>query len=466
MPKTNSSARRPYFTTRDLLMMAVLAGLGGVASTAVNALGDAMQAALGFAGTTQWAAGLHVTTLLLAVGLTGKGGSATLAGLLKGGVELLSGNTHGLIILLIDLGAGLLIDLAFALMGRWRHHQVEPRRGRLAYMVAGGLGAASNVLIFQLFASAPEDVLVYVWGVAGLAFVSGALLGGLLAHSLLALLARSGIIREQSPVARPTWRYGVFLAGGIALAIGAGVYLSHMLAGPPVIEVLGECQAPYSYAASDERFTPITQELDLRGIKRQVAGVPLRDILAAAEPSPRANAVLVSASDGYSFFITLREVATNNQLVLAHRGEGRETSYEIAGAENPKAWVRNVNEMRIVPQALIEISGAVELAVPYNPDDWQLEMDNGRFDFGDGDKKYQGTLLRDIVAKWQPKAEAKTLLLHTRSGEVVELALDTVRDESIDLCIWNVNMPEGICFAVAVTDGEIMARDVVAIEIR
>ena len=48
-----------YFTTRDLLMMAALAALGGVVSTYVNAIGDFFQSILGFAGTSQWAAGLH-----------------------------------------------------------------------------------------------------------------------------------------------------------------------------------------------------------------------------------------------------------------------------------------------------------------------------------------------------------------------------------------------------------------------
>jgi hypothetical protein len=47
-----------YFSTRDLLMMAALAALGGVASIYINAVGDFFQSLLGFAGTTQWAAGL------------------------------------------------------------------------------------------------------------------------------------------------------------------------------------------------------------------------------------------------------------------------------------------------------------------------------------------------------------------------------------------------------------------------
>ena len=82
--------RKTYFySTRDLLVMAALASLGGIAGTYINALGDAVQSVLGFAGTTQWAAGLHVLWLVLAAGIVKKPGTGTITGVLKGFVELL-----------------------------------------------------------------------------------------------------------------------------------------------------------------------------------------------------------------------------------------------------------------------------------------------------------------------------------------------------------------------------------------
>ena len=452
--KMLTASHRYYFTTRDLLIMAVLAGLGGVASTAINALGDVMQAALGFAGTTQWAAGLHVTLLLLVVGLTNKGGAATVAGLLKGGVELLSGNTHGIIVLLIAFVAGLLIDLALAPFRR--------KDSRWAYMLAGGLASASNVLVFQLFASAPEDVLAFIWGFAGLAFLSGALLGGLLAYALLMLLRRSGLARERPLTIMRRWHYPAFLAACVVLAVGGGMYFANALAGPPTVSVTGDCIAPYEYSIADAPLPPVSLELELQGMKRRVSGVPLREIIARAQPKPSASAVLVSASDGYSFFITRREVEENDNLLLAHRGEKKDTRYEIVGAVNSKAWVRNVVEIRLVPRSLVQVRGKVERPFPYNPDDWQLEMDNGRFDFGDGEKKYQGTSIRDVLAKWQPTSEATTVTFVQRTGESVKLTLDEIEADA-SLRIWNVNTADGIRFAVARTDGEIYIRDVVTI---
>ena len=453
MKRETATVPRYYFSTRDLLIMAALAGLGGVASTAINALGDVMQAALGFAGTTQWAAGLHVTFLLLVVGLTNKGGSATVAGLIKGGVELLSGNTHGVIILVIDLAAGLVIDLALL---PWRR-----KDSRWAYMLAGGLASASNVFVFQLFASAPEDVLAFVWGIAGVAFVSGALLGGLLAHALLGLLRRSGLARKQPYVVMPRWTYPAFLGVACLLALGGGYTLSQALAGPPTVAVLGDVAAPYSYQVGMASLEPVSLELELQGMVRQVTGVPLRQIVAQAQPQPSAAAVLVSASDGYSFFITLREVEDNPNLVLANRGQGKEARYEIAGAVNPKAWVRNVTEIRLVPQSLLDVSGRVERPFPYNPDAWQLEMDNGHLDLGYGEVKYQGALLRDVIAKWEPAADATQVRFVQRDGEVAVLTLQEIQAD--DWRIWNVSAADGIHFAVALADGEVLARDLVSL---
>ena len=182
---------KTYFTTRDLLMMAALAALGGVVSTYVNAVGDFMQSIFGFAGTNQWAAGLHVLWLTLAVGLTRKQGAGTMTGILKGGVELLTGNTHGLMIVLVDVVAGLMVDLGFLPFRR--------KDSLAAYCVAGGLAAVSNVFVFQLFASVPADTLVY-WAmllVAGVALLSGVLFGGVLSRGLVNALRRAGWSRTQ-----------------------------------------------------------------------------------------------------------------------------------------------------------------------------------------------------------------------------------------------------------------------------
>ncbi len=456
MNKSDAVARRYYFTTRDLLMMAILAGLGGVASTAINALGDVVQAVVGFAGTTQWAAGFHVVVLLLSVGLTRKDGSATVTGLLKGGVEMLSGNTHGLIILLVNTAAGLLIDLIFLALRR--------RRSLWTYALAGGIGAASNVFVFQLFASAPEDVLAFIWGITALAFASGVVFGGLLAHALLRTLHKSGVVPEGDSVAMGRWQYSAFLAVFAFATIGGGALLSNSLQGPPFIAVGGAVEAPYEFAPDESALVPVTLEVTLQGMKRQVTGVALRDVLGTASPDDAYSAVLVSATDGYSFFITRHEVETNEQLLLAYRGEGEDLSYEIAGAENSKAWVRNVAEIRAVPKALIEAGGLLENAYPYDPDKWQYEMDGFRVNLGSGTQKYQGVLLKVVLESWQPKQEAKTVHLIAANGDDTVIGLDEVMSDGT-LRIWAVSTEDGLSFTIARENSEIVAQQVIRIEV-
>ena len=205
-----------YYTTRDLLMMAALAALGGIASTYINFIGDFFQSFLGFAGTTQWAAGLHVLWLVLAVGLTRKQGAGTITGILKGAVELFSGNTHGLLIVLVDLVAGLLVDLGSPPFRKKDHW--------LTYCVAGGLAAASNIFVFQVFAALPADILTY--GVIGLialvAFISGVIFAGILGSALMAALRRSGVGRGQ-PV-QPMGRVSLSVLLISSLLLGGGLF--------------------------------------------------------------------------------------------------------------------------------------------------------------------------------------------------------------------------------------------------
>ena len=457
------SKSRYYFSTRDLLTMAVLAALGGVVSTYVNAIGDFFQAWLGFAGTTQWAAGLHVLWLILAVGITRKQGAGTITGLLKGGVEFLSGNTHGVLVVIVDVVAGIVVDLVMLPFQRTR------RSGAMtvAYCLAGSLAAASNVFVFQLFAAVPADTLAMgaLFLVGGVAFASGVLLAGLLGQALLAALGRAGAVKDRlvQPMGRGV--YLAFLSMAIILTVGVGAYLHVRLQGPPAVRISGEVDAPYDYVLADGVQTITIEERNLSGLIGTYTGVPLREIIARAQPRPNASAVLVKATDGYDFFISMNEVQTNERLILAHTGSGQKTSYRIAGASNSKAWVRNVMEIQVVAQAVVEVRGALSNAYPYNPDEWQFEMDNARLDLGYGLRKYQGVALGKVLEAMRPQDTATAVVLKSGDGQEVMLALDDVlADDGIRL--FNYTAGQGIAFAVARDDGRVWLTNLVEIEVR
>jgi energy-coupling factor transport system substrate-specific component len=452
------SQRRVYFSTRDLLMMAALAALGGVVSTYVNAIGDFFQSIFGFAGTTQWAAGLHVLWLTLAVGLTRKQGAGTITGILKGGVELLTGNTHGLLVVLVDLVAGLLVDLGFL--------PFRDKDSLAAYCLAGGLASASNVFVFQLFASVPADTLAY-WAlllVGGVALLSGVLFGGVLSRALVSALRRAGVVKDQPPAPMGRKAYPIFLTSAALLTVALLIFLQQALRGPATVRVGGAVEAPYNYPTAHGDLGATTAEDTLREVTAKYNGVPVRDLLVHAQPRLGASLLLVRGSDGYAFFISLDEVRDNDALLLSPQGEGDEVSYNIVGALNSKAWVRGVEELVVVGAATLGVSGALNAAMPYDPDDWQFEMDSTRLDLGDGPRKLQGVPLGKVLAAMEPQAGATTVMVYIH-GEPLSLSLaDLLADD--DLRLFTVIGQEDVTFALARMDGEVLAAQVTGIEVK
>ena len=438
--------------------MAALAALGGVVSTYVNAIGDFFQSIFGFAGTTQWAAGLHILWLTLAVGLTRKQGAGTITGILKGGVELLTGNTHGLLVVLVDLVAGLLVDLGFL--------PFRDKDSLAAYCLAGGLASASNVFVFQLFASVPADTLAY-WAlllVAGVALLSGVLFGGVLSRALVSALRRAGVVKDQPPAPMGRKAYPIFLASASLLTVALVIFLQQALRGPATVHVGGAVEAPYNYPTAHGDLGATTAEGTLREVTAKYNGIPVRDLLDRAQPRSGASLLLVRGSDGYAFFISLDEVRGNDALLLSPQGEGDEVSYNIVGALNSKAWVRGVEELVVVGAATLGVSGALNAAMPYDPDDWQFEMDSTRLDLGDGPRKLQGVPLGKVLAGMEPQAGATTVMVYT-NGESLSLSLaDLLADD--DLRLFTVIGQEDVAFALARMDGEVLAAQVTGIEVK
>ena len=69
-------------------------------------------------------------------------------------------------------------------------------------------------------------------------------------------------------------------------------------------------------------------------------------------------------------------------------------------------------------------------------------MDNARLDLGDGAKKLQGAALRDVVAKWEPAADASALRFVSRSGDATTIPLADVLADG-DLRIWTSTRTRG-----------------------
>jgi hypothetical protein len=151
-----------------------------------------------------------------------------------------------LTVLLMSGLAGIVVDAVWLL---------SARRDRLiVYILAGGAGAASNLLVYKLVFSIPSTPVVgaVLAGLAIVAFASGAVLAGLLAWSLLDGLRRAGVIGAQGrantqPPGLWTW-LGVGMAGVLVLLIGFGVFFGNMKRAPQQ-----KPSTPASQAAAPER---------------------------------------------------------------------------------------------------------------------------------------------------------------------------------------------------------------------
>jgi len=455
----NRDASPYFYSTRDLLLMASLAALGGIASTYINLVGDFFQSLLGFAGTTQWAAGLHVLWLILAVGLVRKPGAGTVTGLLKGAVELFTGNTHGLLVVLVDVVAGVLVDLGLLPFGR--------RKGWLGYAAAGGLASASNVLVFQLFAAVPADILTY--GVIGLvalaAFLSGVLFAGLLGKSLLNVLRSSGVVKDQAPGEPGRRVLGWVILAGAVLAAGLFGYLKLARSSGGSVEIKGAVSAPYAFEASDSTLALETAEIPRGGGQMTYRGYPLQKILEQAEPSELFDLVLLRGSDGYTFFISKSQLKDNAHLLLTVQGEGAGQVYNMVGPESKKAWVNGVAEIILVESRPLPISGPSGREAQFQPGAWVDEMDSTTLDVGNGPGKYQGVPFGLVLEEVFPQAAYQEIILNGPDGEQARLSREEVQSDH-GLRIFLILEGQGPGYAAAHLSGEITLAELEGIQLR
>jgi energy-coupling factor transport system substrate-specific component len=447
-----------YFTTRDLLIMTVLAAMGGVASTFINTLGDAIQATLGFAGGTQWAAGLHVIWIVLAVGILRKPGTGIFIGILKGLVELLSGNTHGVIILLVNLVAGLLVDFWFLVFRK--------KMNILPYLVAGGIATGSNVLVFQIFATLPENILGYS-AVAILflvALVSGVIFAGIIPYGLVTALSKGGIVfMPNQPIEKRRMSWFIVFGAAI-LAIIFAMFLRGMLTGPQEIQITGAVNRPFNFPSNDLDVDQVNKIMDYRGVMTEYRGYPLLYIIQYAQPVSLADTILLQASDGYAFLISFEELKTNPNILLVQNGKGVNASFDIVGTVSSKAWVRNLEKITVATSAGLMITDSNGEIYSFDPDQWLAEMDSTSIDLPQGSQKLQGVPLWKIINYYQKDRAINQIIVKTGDGSET-LPWSDIENED-NLRLFTVIEEQGITFVLGEMSGKVIISPVSGIEIK
>jgi ABC-type thiamin/hydroxymethylpyrimidine transport system permease subunit len=352
----NNGRNKYYLSNRDLLIIAILSGIGGVMSTYVGYLGNLLNRIFGVPfGAGQFVSGLHVFWFILVAGLVRRPGAATAAGLLKGVVELLTGSTHGVAIIVVSLIQGLMVDIV--ILAARKYHMGT-------FMLAGGIAAASNVFIFQLlyFSGAP---LTYLLFIGLIAFVSGVLLAGSLGYNVLEIVLQarpiriSGASEEEAAAttitasrkkALPSVRiaFTALLVG--LLSIGAVYYFAVVFEPPwmaPRCQIEGAVEHPLSFQLSDFGQYETTVRAELKGQVSHVpeqdyTGIPLKSIVEKAAPWDGAKRLRVLATDGYAVEFDLQAVLNDDKLLLIHEGDMLRL---IAGNYEGGYWVKMVHKI-------------------------------------------------------------------------------------------------------------------------
>ena len=184
---TEQAMKRRYFSTMDLLTMAAVAVVGAVFSSHVwPALMGVATPVFAFLGPLGWVAvsGVYLIWPVIAALLILKPGAATLYSVAQGFVEMLFGNPFGAMAIVYAGLEGLGLDVGMGIF-RWRAKLP-------GVLIGAGLGSliVTEIYIFLFGMQSPYTIVV--GGIT--AFISGAVLGGLVGWLVVQALRRTGVV--------------------------------------------------------------------------------------------------------------------------------------------------------------------------------------------------------------------------------------------------------------------------------
>ena len=182
-----TETKKRFLSTMDLLTMAAIAVVGAIfASYVWPAFMNVATPVFGFLGPVGWIAvsGVYVIFPVLAGLLIARPGATTIYGVVQGFVEILFGNAFGAMAMVYSGAEALGADIGF---GIFRY-----KGSLLSAMVGGGLASliVDEIYIFLFGMNTGNTVIL--GGIT--AFISGAVLGGLVAWLIARALGRTGVV--------------------------------------------------------------------------------------------------------------------------------------------------------------------------------------------------------------------------------------------------------------------------------
>ncbi|WP_174589726.1 ECF transporter S component [Methanocella conradii] len=347
-----------YFSTKDLLFIAILSCLGGVASTYVGYLASTFGSLTGIPFAGQLLSGLHIFWIILIMAIVDKKGSGALAGLMKGFVEFISGSHLGAGVLLVSMMEGI-----FAEIGFWLPKKLNRT---IAFIIAGAVGSWANILINQLLYNRFGGNYYLLGTVSVFSLLSGAIFAGYMGVGIYRLLVDSGVIKKPAEPKRSS----LFSVPGIVaivliafLAVLAGAYcvsLAQPSGGSTVAPAANgtdmhaklyvECATgdnnTYDLADYASRFITVNAAKETKsGVEpaRNYTGLPLSAIVEMQCAGGNPGHMDVIASDGYQQTFSASEV--NDDVILVPNGKG--LCDVVAKGKPGSMWVRDVVKIKL-----------------------------------------------------------------------------------------------------------------------
>jgi energy-coupling factor transport system substrate-specific component len=338
-------APKYYFTTRDLLTIAILASLGGVLSTYVGYIANTINHLVGVPyGAGQVIAGLHILWMVLILAITGKKGSGALGGFLKGFVEFISGSRLGIYVVLFSLLEGIFVEIGFWPFKKYRS---------LSYMISGGLGSFAYVVGQQLMNQVYDNVFLF-GAVSILSFVSGAVFAGYFSKGIMDNLEDAGIVRREKG---PGNTSGFSLPKALALLLIVAIAFSAIyyfalvqLKGDPLqFSVTGDVAGAKDYylPSLSSQFVTINAKLDgdVTHLPAQdYTGLPVSYVLGDARMGQNATKADFVGSDGYYQTFNVSEIKDGDDLIIVQEDD---TLRLVARGYPGQLWVRQLKQIKI-----------------------------------------------------------------------------------------------------------------------
>lgn len=178
------------YSTRDIVIIAVIAAIAGVVNTGVGNIWYLMNSSLGPLGGAILQ-GAFMWAYILVMWLVRKPGAALLLGLIETAVEILLGNAAGIGTLGWGLTQGLGVEAVMAI-SNYKNYSIW------AAMAAGAAASQFGTIWTAIFYGWDPAVARDVWLAMPINLISGLVFSGLLGYYLARGLARTGLIRAAS----------------------------------------------------------------------------------------------------------------------------------------------------------------------------------------------------------------------------------------------------------------------------